>query len=72
MGTIKAKIHQAALADWKPDVKTRPKDPCKEAHLVPEVVGAVRAGGHEGAVHRVEGDGVDGVDVRAVAVALQE
>lgn len=35
--------------------------------LVPEVEGAVAAGGGEGAVHGVEGDGVDGVDVGDVA-----
>ena len=35
--------------------------------LVPEVEGAVAAGGAEGAVDRVEGDGVYGVDVRDVA-----
>lgn len=43
---------------------------------VPEVEGAVRAGGGEGAVHGVEGDGVDGVDVGhvvgwGVAVAFE-
>lgn len=35
--------------------------------LVPEVEGAVAAGGGECPVHGVEGDGVDGVDVRDVA-----
>lgn len=46
--------------------------------LVPEVEGAVAAGGAEGAVHGVEGDGVDGVDVgyvprrgRRLAVAFE-
>lgn len=34
--------------------------------LVPEVKGPVAAGSTEGAVHGVEGDGVDGVDVTAV------
>lgn len=34
--------------------------------LVPEVEGAVGAGGAEGAVYGVEGDVVDGVDVRDV------
>jgi len=41
------------------------------AHLVPEVVAAVAAGRDERAVHRVEGDGVDGVDVLPVPVALE-
>jgi hypothetical protein len=36
--------------------------------LVPEVEGAVGAGGAEGAVLRVEGDGVDGVDFGHVAL----
>ncbi len=36
--------------------------------LVPEVEGAVRAGGAKSAVHRVEADGVDGVDVGDVAL----
>lgn len=36
--------------------------------FVPEVEGAVGAGGAEGAVHRVEGDGVDRVHVRRIAV----
>lgn len=36
--------------------------------LVPEVKGAVTAGGAEGAVLRMEGDGVDGVNVGDVAV----
>lgn len=35
--------------------------------FVPEVEGAVAAGGGEGAVDGVEGDGVDGVDVGDVA-----
>lgn len=35
--------------------------------LVPEVEGAVGAGGAEGAVLRMEGDGVDAVDVALVA-----
>jgi hypothetical protein len=35
--------------------------------LVPEVEGAVTACGREGAVHGVEGDGVDGVDLCSVA-----
>lgn len=35
--------------------------------FVPEVEGAVAAGGAEGAVHGVEGDGVDGEDVGDVA-----
>lgn len=35
--------------------------------LVPEMEGAVGAGGAEGAVHRVEGDGVDAEHVRHVA-----
>ena len=35
--------------------------------LVPEVEGAVGAGGAEGAVHGVEGYSVDGVDVGGVA-----
>lgn len=37
--------------------------------LVPEVEGAVGPGGAEGAVDRVEGDCVDGVDVGDVALA---
>ena len=36
--------------------------------LVPEVECAVAAGGAEGAVYRVEGDGVDGVDFGDVAL----
>ena len=36
--------------------------------LVPEVECAVRSGGAEGAVLRVERDGVDGVDAGDVAV----
>ena len=39
--------------------------------LVPEVEGPVRASGAEGAVLWVEGDGVDGEDVTAVAVVLR-
>lgn len=35
--------------------------------LVPEVKGTVAAGGAEGAVLRVEGDGINGVDFCGVA-----
>ena len=36
--------------------------------LVPEVEGAIAAGGAEGAMLRVEGNGVDGIDVGDVAL----
>lgn len=55
----------AVKAMWMPKPQQVGSD------LVPEVVGAVRAGGDEGAKAGVEGDVVDGVDVRTVAVALE-